>query len=299
MIQGRQHISPEDLAVYAMQLMSPEEASALAQHLDSCPECRHELQLISTDLSLFAMTAEMHSPPAQARQRLMKQVGRERRTVIPMERERPRLPIQDALPVQQQLQPFAGRGQSMLSSFDVEEPPRRNLFGMIMGWTGWAVAAGVAFFAMGIYRQRDSLKLEEFGQQQLIARLNDDATKAHAISDMLTDASAMRVTLTPTKLALPATPMARVTYAAEKGMLILQASNMEPLQPYKTYELWLIPADGRDPMPAGTFHPDMQGNVSMVKPDVTKGVIAKEFGITVEDEGGSKVPSTPILMVGM
>jgi hypothetical protein len=152
---------------------------------------------------------------------------------------------------------------------------------------------------MNLYRQTDALKAERTGEQQVIARLNEDAAKAHAVSDMLTDPGAMRVTLTPTKLAMPATPIARVTYSASKGLLILQAANLEPLQPYKTYELWLIPADGRDPMPAGTFHPDMQGNASMVNPEVSKGVVAKEFGITVEDDGGSKVPSTPIILVGM
>jgi anti-sigma-K factor RskA len=170
---------------------------------------------------------------------------------------------------------------------------------MVLGWAGWAVAAGLAFVAYNFYHINDALKVQQAGQQQLIARLNDDAAKAHTVSDMLTDPAAMKVTLTPTKMEMPAMPTARVTYSAAKGTLILQANNMEPLQTYKTYELWLIPADGRDPMPAGTFHPDLQGNVSMVDSDIQKGVVAKEFGITVEDEGGSKVPSTPIIMVGM
>ena len=69
-------------------------------------------------------------------------------------------------------------------------------------------------------------------------------------------------------------------------------------QTYKTYELWIIPSDGTAPMPAGTFHPDDQGNASVVMPDLPKGVPAKAFGVTIEDDGGSQTPTFPIIMAG-
>jgi anti-sigma-K factor RskA len=73
---------------------------------------------------------------------------------------------------------------------------------------------------------------------------------------------------------------------------------MEPLQPSKTYELWLIPEDGRNPIPAGTFHPDDHGNASVILPPLPRGVEAKTFGVTVEDDGGSQTPHLPIIMAG-
>jgi anti-sigma-K factor RskA len=85
---------------------------------------------------------------------------------------------------------------------------------------------------------------------------------------------------------------------AEKGALVFTASNMEPLQPYKVYELWILPVGGHDPVPAGTFTPDARGNASVILPDVPKGLDAKAFAITIEDDGGSKTPTMPIIMSG-
>jgi anti-sigma-K factor RskA len=114
----------------------------------------------------------------------------------------------------------------------------------------------------------------------------------------MTDSSAMRVTLMKTGGA-PPPPMGRATYVASKGALIFLASNLEPLAPQKTYELWLIPAgEGQTPIPAGMFHPDAQGNASVIMPPLPKGVEAKMFGVTVEDEGGSATPTMPIVLAG-
>ncbi len=73
---------------------------------------------------------------------------------------------------------------------------------------------------------------------------------------------------------------------------------MEPLPPYKVYELWLIPSDGHDPIPAGTFRPDERGNANVIMPAIPKGVHAKMFGMTIEDQGGSTTPTIPIIMAG-
>jgi len=51
-------------------------------------------------------------------------------------------------------------------------------------------------------------------------------------------------------------PQGRVTYNSDKGSPAAGGDNLDKLPPYKVYELWLIPQDGRDPIPAGTFHPD-------------------------------------------
>ena len=114
--------------------------------------------------------------------------------------------------------------------------------------------------------------------------------------EILKDPSATRVTLTRSKEA--PVPQGKVTYVADKGALLLVASNLDPLDTYKVYELWLIPANGQAPLPAGTFHPDAHGNASLVLPQLPAGLVAKAFGVTVEDEGGSQTPTMPILLSG-
>jgi anti-sigma-K factor RskA len=119
----------------------------------------------------------------------------------------------------------------------------------------------------------------------------------------LTDANAMQVSLhvplirgAPPKL----DPEAHATYVPETGSLLLVASHLDPLQPAKTYELWLLPAEeGQTPIPAGLFKPDANGNATVVMPELPKSVVAKGFGVTVEDEAGSKTPTAPIVLAGM
>ena len=131
-------------------------------------------------------------------------------------------------------------------------------------------------------------------QAGLIDRLNANAAASHQLMDALTDPRAIRVNLT-TKTGPGA--VGGVTYNAEKGSLVFLASDLDPLQQSKTYELWIIPQTGA-PIPAGTFHPDDQGNASIVMPDLPRGIAAKAFGVTVEDEGGAQTPTLPIIMAG-
>ena len=59
-----------------------------------------------------------------------------------------------------------------------------------------------------------------------------------------------------------------------------------------------IPANGGPSIPAGTFHPDDQGNASVIMPDLPPGITAKGFGITIESDGGSQTPTLPVIMAG-
>jgi anti-sigma-K factor RskA len=93
-------------------------------------------------------------------------------------------------------------------------------------------------------------------------------------------------------------PTARAIYLASRGGLILQASSLNRLANGKVYELWIIPANGSSPVPAGLFRPDASGTANLVLPQIPEGVQAKAFGITVENDGGSSTPTSPIVLSG-
>ena len=279
------HIDPEDLPLYAMQLLSPEENEEMTLHLQHSAEARRVLGEFYGDLTLYAQTAEMHSPPAQARQRLMKHVAREKK-VIPMHL----MPVQTA-----SAQPEATYTPRPALSL-MEEAPRKSFAAKVLPWAGWALAAGLALEAGSLYQQRDHLQHSVTLAQAEAKQAQTASETPVAMMDAIKDPAAVHVVLTGTGVKPP--PQGRATYVADKGSLVFLASNLEPLQSYKTYELWIIPADGRDAIPAGTFRPDANGNASVILPQLQKGIVAKTFGVTIEDGEGSSQPTLPIVLKG-
>jgi hypothetical protein len=294
---GPQHPAPEDLTLFAMDLFPADEAAPLARHLQSCAECRAELGRIYSDLALTAATVELESPPIAARQRLIEQLTREKKIIGQPTQQRGAAQPQ---PPAETTPPLAAFGRSG-SLFSIEDRPQKQTGRIVLAIAGWAVAAGLAVTVTLQHKQRDArnstLSATLSTQAAQLQRLTSDAASSHKLMDAITDPQAVRVTLTAKPLP-KAQPIGAVTYNPAKGSLVFLASNLDPLEAYKTYELWVIPADGTAPIPAGTFHPDDQGNASVIMPDLPKGVTAKQFGITIEADGGAQTPTLPIIMSG-
>jgi Anti-sigma-K factor rskA len=312
-MSDERRITSEDLTLFAMQLLSKEETAEVTAYLARSEAARRELAEIQGELAIYAHTVDMHSPPALVRERLMKQVAREKKTV----------PIDRPAPVETRAPETTARvgtifGQSLAEPSEVadkgygserglgrgaylteDDTPKRGVMGKVLPWVGWAVAAGLAVTTGALYHERDALRGLVSTQASRLDHLTADAAAARQVLDAMTDSSAMRVTLTTKGQAATALPQGRATYVASKGTLIFLASNLETLPPSKTYELWLIPAaPGETPIPAGTFRPDERGNASVIMPPLPKGVEAKAFGVTIEDEGGAMTPTLPIVLVG-
>jgi len=284
---GSRHPQPEDLNLYAMQLLPGEESAVITRHLEQCDECRDELARIHSDLATYAATVELQSPPESSRQRLIQQVAREKKVIA----TKPEV-VQPQPPIA-----AFGRSSSVLSM--EERAPKRSGGRAFLAWSGWGIAAGLAVVLGFQYGDRATLHETLSAQTGQIRRLTTEAASAHELMDALTDPKAVRVTLSIAAKPVPkAQPIGGVTYNPDKGKLVFLASNLDPLQELKTYELWVIPADGSAPIPAGTFHPDDQGNASVIMPELPKGVAAKAFGVTIEAEGGSPTPTLPIIMAG-
>jgi hypothetical protein len=276
---GIHHVNAEDLVLYALQFLSGEHTAELACHIEDCDECRNELAQVQGDLAACAFTADLHTPPALARQRLRTQVARENHPV---------------LLAQPALAAF-GRNGSILTPPD--DPPKRSLAITLLGWLGWIVAAGLAVAATMLYQaevaQRDHINV----QSSELSRLTADAAHSRPLLDALTDPNAAHIPLTSKPPAKPQ-PLGRVTYNPANGSLIFLADDLDPLQPGKVYELWLIPADGHNPIAAAVFHPDNHGNANVILPSLPTGVAARDFGVTVEDEGGAQAPTLPFVLAG-
>ena len=271
MTDGR-HISYDELALHAMHALSAEESAAVHLHVSECAECREQLAEIIGDLALVAMSVEQHAVPEGARQRFLERIS--------AASGRPEQPARSSvIPI----------------SYE-NRAPRSWIW---IPWTAVAAllilsaALGVKLFFVNQQLETEDALLRH--NERLVQKQNADNLRARALLDVLTAPTAQRVTLTTGKT--PPAPSARAVYLASRGALVLQASNMQPLPPNKTYELWVIPASGA-PIPAGTFQPDASGSGSVVMPWIPQGVQAKAFGITVENAGGSQTPTMPIILSG-
>jgi anti-sigma-K factor RskA len=73
----------EDLALHALGTLQGEERVVLEKHLESCADCRRELEQLRGDMALLALSTAGATPPRRARQRLLEAVAREpRRTAV-------------------------------------------------------------------------------------------------------------------------------------------------------------------------------------------------------------------------
>jgi hypothetical protein len=169
------------------------------------------------------------------------------------------------------------------------------------GWAGWAIAAGLLVAGGLQFQQRQKLQIDLNDESAKLEQTTKSAASAEQVMQTLTDAGAMQVSLhVPSKGDVKLDPEGHATYVPGKASLVFVASHLDPLEPAKTYELWLLPADaGAAPIPAGLFRPDANGNASVVMPTLPPGVAAKGFGVTVENEGGSQKPTAPIVLAGL
>jgi anti-sigma-K factor RskA len=246
----------EDLALYALDALRGEDRARVDEHLAACAACRRELEQLRGDTALLALSTTGPRPPLRARQRLLDAVAREARV--------PSL---------------------------VQTPPRRSWWGML----GWAAAAAMVIFAVGLWRENAVLKetlASASSQQAKSAREMEELRK---IAAPILEQEAQRVTLVAAKA--PPQPQGKVFYLRNRSSLVLLANNLPALPAQKAYELWLIPASG-NPIPAGVFKPDAHGSASVVNPPLPAGTEAKAFAITVENEAGATTPTMPIVMMG-
>jgi hypothetical protein len=305
------HISPEDLTLIALQLLPEEEMNDALTHLEHCEACRNELAALQGDLAVYALTSEMHSPPALARERLMKSVAKEKKVVSierPQVQERT-LPLDTVPPpppvtLSPEEPVLSSRSRGMFESYEApEEPVRRSgRVTSIAAWTGWAIAAGIGVVAGLQFHQRQALQNSLNTANTKLTASATATDKAEEVLRTLTSQGALQVMMhiqPPDGVPVTHLPEGRAAYDQASGSLVFVASNLLPVPQGKTYELWVLPADSKAaPIPSGTFRPDDKGNATVMMPEIPKGVVAQGFGVTMENAGGSKTPTLPIILSG-
>ena len=91
----RPHIPEEDLALYAMQALTPEEERTSRAHLDVCAYCRAALVEAMSDVSLVGLSAEQQRLPDGARQRLLARIANTPQQTAPAPRPAGVVPVRE------------------------------------------------------------------------------------------------------------------------------------------------------------------------------------------------------------
>ena len=284
-MNDQNNIPFDDLALYAMNLMSDIERAAFEQRLAAEPALQQELASMQDDLAALALSVEMVDAPPMARTRFLNQISIENSAKVIQEERKAASPTLTAAPTSTPVE----RNDSAKR--------RRNSTPFIFGGLGWALAAGLAFGIFTLNRDRESLRRDLIQKNDAMALATQQSERAKLVLDTVTSPESQRFALAKTATTPPAS--GRVMYLAEKGSLIFQGNNLDPLPTAKSYELWIIPAEaGKAPIPAGTFKPDARGYATLIMPDLPKGIVAGKIGVTIEDDGGSQTPTMPIVMIG-
>ena len=163
-------------------------------------------------------------------------------------------------------------------------------------WLGWALAVVFLAVAAGLAHKVATVRAELNNAQGGAAQARVQLDHANQIVAVLSSPESAHVVLTETRQATH--PVGQVSWLQSKGALVFVAGGLRPLPADKAYELWLIPAQGKAPIPAGLFRPDASHGATVVLPPLPAETQAKSFEVTVEPGHGSETPSLPIVMQG-
>jgi len=163
-------------------------------------------------------------------------------------------------------------------------------------WLGWLLAAVFAVVAAVLAHHTAWLRGELNAAQGGTAQMKVQLDHANQIVAVLSSPQSAHVVLSETRQ--PVHPVGQVSWLQSQGALVFVAGGLRDLPADKAYELWLIPAGGKAPIPAGLFRPDPDHGATVVLPPLPAETEAKRFEVTVEPGRGSETPSLPIVMQG-
>jgi hypothetical protein len=285
-----QHIPVEDLVLYSMQSLSAGETSTLALHLESCTDCSRQLAEIYGDLALFSLGVDQQPVSTGARDRFLNSIATQAQATPA------KVASAATAAAPEPLRPAPAYAPEPRRAIQ-EVKPRRNWFPILIPWAGaFALLTIAGYFGSQNQKLNELLNNDKGQIAQLSAQAASAQQTAQDLTEALTSPNAKQVTLTEGKgVQLPS---GRTSYLASKGALVFIGNNLKAIPAGKTYELWIIPADGKAPVPAGLFRPDEHGTASVVLPKLPEGVPAKAFGVTIENAEGAASPTMPIVLSG-
>jgi hypothetical protein len=179
--------------------------------------------------------------------------------------------------------PPARLRRRVLASFGIERPG--------WGWLGAFATALLLVVALWLSVQERRRENELADARRQVIQANAERDQLFQAFQILNQPETKRVNFGEGK---QEPPRGNIFVHSKLGVLFI-ASNLPPLPPGRTYEMWVIPTATSAPRPAGLFQSNPQGsaiNVLAAPLDMLYAV-----AISVEPEAGSQAPSTTPIIV--
>jgi anti-sigma-K factor RskA len=259
-------IREEDFDLYALGALEGDERVALESHLAECMQCASKLSEARGRIAMLALAAPRVEPSPAVKQRLMAQVRAEAEARASAS--------------------VAPAGSRALQS-------REHASGLFDRWRIAILVPAFALLAIAtIWLWSQNRKLDnDLAYLHLQMKVQKSlAQEAQDVASLVESRDTVTVPLAQ-QPGMPA-GSARVMYNAKMGMLMYEGE-IAPPPPAKSYQLWVVPADGK-PISAGVFtgRPDHW----MMK--MPPGVEPREFAVSLEPAGGMPQPTGPMVLIG-
>jgi anti-sigma-K factor RskA len=164
----------------------------------------------------------------------------------------------------------------------------------------WTALAASLIAVVGLGIGMVWLRRELAGRDTTIAALNQlleargrDLRDRQAILDAILDPSVRLYQLTSSG---DPEPGIQLFWNQRRNEALLNGSRLKPVPSGRAYQLWFI-KDGK-PVPSITFVPSPDGSATRTGVPVPREGKVSAAAITVEPEGGSAQPTSPIVLVG-
>jgi len=252
------HIREDDLELYALGSLPEEEGAVVKAHTSQCAECASRLSEALGRSALLALSVPQQTPPPAAKEKLFARIA--------AEREAPPAVLQQTM-----------------------RPARP--------WWNWVMvpaALVLALICLVLYWQNRRL-VDELASARLATRgMQLDKQRLEDLARILASADTVTIKLAGTDDAPHAAGL--VKYNGRLGVVLYSAEQLPALPAEKTYQMWLVPANGA-PISAGIFQPG-DSQHALWSAQVPANTTPKAFAVTVEPAGGAPQPTGPKVLLG-
>src|SRR5262245_1617903 len=258
------------LGAYVLGALAPAEEAAVRAHLAVCDECAAEVRALRPAADALAWSVEAVDPPPALKQRILSSIAT------------PPAAIPAATPV--------------------IVKPSRSLAPWLAAAAALALAVGLGAYASQLRGRVQTLEqelrqaiLQVQAGQQLTAQARLVAADAQRQLSVLTAPDVKQVALKGQANAPQA--LAHALWSRSRG-LRFAASDLPPLPPGRTYQLWVISGQMPPISDNWTFKTGASGDVTTMFATPSTLPAPTAMAVTVELDGGAATPTMPLFLLG-